>query len=198
MPILNSNFLFYFLSGFLLFNAFIVITAQHSVFSLLFLILCFLCTSFLLFLGLVFLIVYVGAIAVLFLFAVMMLNAKQQNLAKNFVKYLPAGIMFGLSFVAPLIYQISNVYNNIDKPLNYEKLYANSILSWVELIDSTSEFESYGLVLYSYFILQFLLVGLILLLVVIGVVYLINTFNTQQVINQSIFKQLSVKTSFFS
>ena len=128
----------------------------------------------------------------------MMLNAKQQNLAKNFVKYLPAGIMFGLSFVAPLIYQISNVYNNIDKPLNYEKLYANSILSWVELIDSTSEFESYGLVLYSYFILQFLLVGLILLLVVIGVVYLINTFNTQQVINQSIFKQLSVKTSFFS
>lgn len=204
MPILNSNFLFYFLSGFLLFNAFIVITAQHSVFSLLFLILCFLCTSFLLFLleceflGLVFLIVYVGAIAVLFLFAVMMLNAKQQNLAKNFVKYLPAGIMFGLSFVAPLIYQISNVYNNIDKPLNYDKLYANSILSWVELIDSTSEFESYGLVLYSYFILQFLLVGLILLLVVIGVVYLINTFNTQQVTNQSIFKQLSVKTSFFS
>jgi NADH-quinone oxidoreductase subunit J len=67
---------------FLVISAFMVVLAQHPVFSLLFLVLSFLFSSFILFilecefLALMFIIVYVGAIAVLFLFAVMMLESK--------------------------------------------------------------------------------------------------------------------------
>lgn len=202
MHSLNPDLLFYLFSGILVFSAAMVVIAQHAVFSLLFLILSFLCSTFLIFLleceflALVFLIVYVGAIAVLFLFVVMMLNTKLQNLSRNLIKYLPAGLVFGLSFLIPIIYQISGSFKSGTLIDEFQYTYTETI-SWFDLIDSSSEIEGYGQILYSYFILQFLLVGLILLLVLVGVVYLINTFNTRRTTNQSAFKQLSVKSNFF-
>jgi NADH-quinone oxidoreductase subunit J len=200
MSNLSPDFLFYSFSGILVFSAATVVVAQHAVFALLFLILSFLCSTFLIFLleceflALIFLIVYVGAIAVLFLFAVMMLNTKLQDLSRNLLKYLPAGLVFGLSFFIPVFYQISNSFKSFVLK-NSQTIYN---IGWFDLVDSISEMESYGQILYSYFILQFLIVGLILLLVLIGIVYLINTFNAKQTTNQSTFKQLSVKSSFFS
>lgn len=197
----NIDLMFYLFSGILVFSTIMVIVAQHAVFSLLFLILSFLCSTFLIFLleceflALIFLVVYVGAIAVLFLFAVMMLNTKFYNLSRNLLKYLPAGLVFGLSFLIPVIYQIMSSFNN--ESLNFESFHLTRNISWFDVIDSSSEVENYGQILYSYFILQFLVVGLILLLVLIGVVYLINTFNTRQTTNQSTFKQLSVRSNFF-
>lgn len=198
---LNPDLFFYLFSGILVFSTVMVVVAQHAVFSLLFLILSFLCSTFLIFLleceflSLVFLIVYVGAIAVLFLFAVMMLDTKLHNLSKNLLKYLPAGLIFGLSFLIPVIYQVSGSLNS--GVLTFDSFQSNYNIDWFDLIDSSSEVEGYGQILYSYFILQFLLVGLILLLVLIGVVYLINTFNTRRTTNQSTFKQLSIKSNFF-
>ena len=77
-----------------------VIVAQHPIFSLLFLVGSFIFSALLLFilecefLALLFIVIYVGAIAVLFLFAVMMLDAKLQNLSRNVLRYVPVGFLF--------------------------------------------------------------------------------------------------------
>ena len=195
---LSANLVFYFFSGVLVFSAIMVIIASHSVFSLLFLVLSFLASSFLLFmlecefLALIFIVIYVGAIAVLFLFAVMMLDAKLQNLTRNVFRYLPVGFLFALGFLAPVLYQLSSGVNGNTSLVNQ-----NSHINWYDLLDSTSDVEVYGQVLYSYFALQFLVVGLILLVVLIGVVYLTNTYTSNRTVDQSTYKQLSVSSKFF-
>jgi NADH:ubiquinone oxidoreductase subunit 6 (subunit J) len=75
-------------------------------------------------------------------------------------------------------------------------MYVNKYQNWYDLIDSTNDISVYGQVLYSYFVLQFLVAGLILLLVLIGVVYLTNTFE-KHTIQQSSFKQLSRSSKVF-
>ena len=195
---LSANLLFYFFSGVLVFSAIMVIVASHSVFSLLFLVLSFLVSACLLFmlecefLALIFIVVYVGAIAVLFLFAVMMLDAKLQNLARNIFRYMPVGFLFALGFLAPILYQVST---GVVESRSF--VTQNSYVNWYDLIDSTSDVDVYGQVLYSYFVLQFLVVGLILLVVLIGVVYLTNTYTSNRTVDQSTYKQLSVSSKFF-
>ena len=195
---LSANLLFYFFSGVLVFSAIMVVVASHSVFSLLFLVLSFLASAFLLFmlecefLALIFIVVYVGAIAVLFLFAVMLLDAKLQNLSRNFFRYLPVGFLFALGFLVPMLYQVSfSISDNSSVSIN------STYVNWYDLIDSTSDVDVYGQVLYSYFVLQFLVVGLILLVVLIGVVYLTNTYTSNRTVDQSTYKQLSVSSKFF-
>jgi NADH-quinone oxidoreductase subunit J len=195
---LSANLLFYFFSGVLVFSAIMVIVASHSVFSLLFLVLSFLASAFLLFmlecefLALIFIVVYVGAIAVLFLFAVMMLDAKLQNLARNLFRYLPVGFFFALGFLVPVLYQISSGTGE-----SATFFTQSSYVNWYDLLDSTSDVDVYGQVLYSYFVLQFLVVGLILLVVLVGVVYLTNTYTSNRTVDQSTYKQLSVSSKFF-
>ena len=100
----GSNILFYLFSIFLVISAFMVVVAQHPVFSLLFLVASFIFSAFLLFLleceflALLFLVVYVGAIAILFLFSIMMLESKLNNLSKNSTKYVPVGFVFFFFF----------------------------------------------------------------------------------------------------
>lgn len=195
---LSANLVFHFFSGVLVFSAIMVIVASHSVFSLLFLVLSFLASAFLLlmleceFLALIFIVVYVGAIAVLFLFAVMMLDAKLQNLTRNVFRSLPVGFLFALGFLAPVLHQLSSGVNG-----NISLFTQNSHTNWYDFLDSTSDVEIYGQVLYSYFALQFLVVGLILLVVLIGVVYLTNTYTSNRTVDQSTYKQLSVSSKFF-
>lgn len=195
---LQANLLFYFFSGVLVFSSIMVVLASHSVFSLLFLVLSFIASAFLLlileceFLALIFIVVYVGAIAVLFLFAVMMLDAKLQNLTRNLFRYLPVGFLFALGFLVPVLFQTSSKIPATTNPA-VESIYVN----WYDLTDSTLDIEVYGQVLYSYFVLQFLVVGLILLVVLIGVVYLTNTYTSNRTVDQSIYKQLSVSSKFF-
>jgi NADH-quinone oxidoreductase subunit J len=195
-----SNLLFYTFSVALIFSAVMVILSQHSVFSLLFLVSCFVFSSCLLFLleceflALLFIVVYVGAIAVLFLFAIMMLESKQINLSRNSIKYFPVGIVFSLGLLFPIL-NIINI-NFEDTSFIFSSFYLNNYTNWYDLIDSTNDVNVYGQILYSYFVLQFLVAGLILLLVLIGVVYLTNTFekHTKQ---QSQFRQLSRKAKIF-
>jgi NADH-quinone oxidoreductase subunit J len=188
-------------SIFLVTSAFMVIISRHPVFSLLFLVASFMFSSCLLFLleceflALIFIIVYVGAIAILFLFAIMMLETKFNDLSRNVIKYLPVGVFFGIGFLSVILYEI-----NLTFDLNpYEKLtFNNNYQNWYDLIDSITDVEVYGLVLYSYFVLQLLVVGLILLVVLIGVVYLTNTYSIdEQTLEQSSFKQLARESKFF-
>jgi NADH-quinone oxidoreductase subunit J len=196
----SPNLMFYIFSIALVICALMVVVSQHPVFSLLFLVASFLSASVLLFLleceflALLFIVIYVGAIAVLFLFAIMMLESKLSNLSRNMMKYVPVGFLFGFFLLIPLLSQIWSQY---DQNVYSDSFYFNNYQNWYDLIDSTSDIEVYGQVLYSYFVLQFLVAGLILLLVLIGVVHLTNNFNSPQKTEQSIFKQISRDSTFF-
>jgi NADH-quinone oxidoreductase subunit J len=196
---MGSNVLFLLFSSFLILSALMVVLSKHPVFSLLFLVGCFIFSSYLLFLleceflALLFIVIYVGAIAVLFLFAIMMLESKSINLNKNITKYVPVGIFF---FIFLLLLLKEYVYY-FDNNLLANSFYVNPYQNWCDLIDSITDVEVYGQVLYSYFVLHLLIAGFILLLVLVGVVYLTNNFNNDQILEQSIFKQLSRNSRFF-
>jgi NADH-quinone oxidoreductase subunit J len=197
---MKSNMLFLLFSFFLILSALMVILSKHPVFSLLFLVGCFLFSSFLLFilecefLGLLFIVIYVGAIAVLFLFAIMMLESKSIHLSRNIMKYVPVGFFFVLFLLLPLLNEISSQFNN---NITINSFYLNKYQNWYDLVDSITDVEVLGQVLYSYFVLHFLIAGFILLLVLVGIVYLTNTFNNDRVLEQSVFKQLSRNSKFF-
>ena len=197
---MNSNVLFLLFSFFLVLSSVMVILSNHPVFSLLFLVSCFLNSSLLLFflecefLALLFVIIYVGAIAVLFLFVIMMLESKAIDLSKNVIKYVPMGSFFILLLLIPIFdlinFEFDNSYMN--------SFYVNYYQNWYDLINSITDVEVYGKVLYSHYVVHFLVAGFILLLVLICVVYLTNNFNKTRKLEQSTLKQLSRNTNFFS
>ena len=123
---------------------------------------------------------------------VMMLDAKLQNLVRNLFRYLPIGFLFALGFLVPVLYHL--FYKTQE---TVTLLSQNRYINWYNLLDSTSEIEVYGEILYSYFVLQFLVVGLILLVVLIGVVYLTNKYTSNRTVDQSTYKQLSISSKFF-
>lgn len=196
---LNLNLLFYFFSISLVFSAVMVVISQHPVFSLLFLVASFIFSAFLLFilecefLALLFIVVYVGAIAVFFLFAIMMLESKFVNLSKNKIKYLPVGFVFSIILLIPLLNILNFYFTNTEITNSF---YFNKYQNWYDLIDTTHDITVYGQVLYSYFVVQFLVAGLILLLIILGVVYLVSSFE-KQTLQQSTFKQLSRTVKVF-
>ena len=197
---LNPNMLFYFFSWVLLFCSFMVTVVKHPVFSLLFLVSSFIVSAFMLFmldcefLAFVIIIVYVGAVAILFLFAIMMLETKSVDLYRNSMKHLPIGFFFGFILLSSFILEVSSSFkgNTIH---SYSSLYYPH---YYKLAGAVSDVEAYGKVLYSQFVLQFLVAGLILLVVLVGVVYLTNNYNVKkQRLDQAAFKQLARKSNFF-
>ena len=108
------NLLFYIFSSFALVSGIMVIEAKNPVHSVLFLILVFFnCAGLLLLLGLdffalIFLVVYVGAIAVLFLFVVMMLNIKLAEINEKRLRYLPIGGVLGFLFLLLIFLIVDN------------------------------------------------------------------------------------------
>lgn len=195
------SIIFFTFSIFLVISSFMVIISRNSVFSLLFLVASLLfsaCLLFLLeceFLALIFIIVYVGAIEILFLFSI----KKFKDLSENIIKYLPIGVFFGIGFLSVLLYY--EVNSNFEtNPYEYFsfRIYSHNWKDWVDLIDSLTDVEVYGVVLYSYFVLQLLVIGLILLVVLIGVVYLTNVYSIDEhTLEQSSFKQLARESKFF-
>jgi NADH-quinone oxidoreductase subunit J len=198
---LTSNSLFYFFSYSLVFSSIMVIVAQHPVFSLLFLVSSFIFSSFLLFLleceflALLFIVVYVGAIAILFLFAIMMLESKLINLSKNTIKYFPIGVIFSIFLLLPILNVIDSFFS-ANSELISDSFYVNNYQNWYDLIDSTNDVSVYGQILYSYFALQLLISGLILLVILLGVVSLTNSYE-KQTRQQSTFRQLSRTAKIF-
>ena len=99
---------FYLFGAGALLSSLIVITSKNPIHSIFALVVSFANVSILLillgveFLGLLFLIVYVGAIAILFLFVVMMLNIKLVELLDNATRYIPIGILIGIIFYIEL------------------------------------------------------------------------------------------------
>jgi NADH:ubiquinone oxidoreductase subunit 6 (subunit J) len=119
------NILFYFLSVLLGLSTLLVITSKHTVFSVIYLAMSFIFSSSLLFLleceflALLFLVIYLGAILVLFLFAVMMLESKSTNLLTNQVKYIPIGLTFSILLFGCFLTNVNLNYHRIESDFNY-------------------------------------------------------------------------------
>ena len=162
------NLLFYLFSFIMIASAFMVILSRNPVHSVLFLILCFFNSAgiFLIlgaeFLAFILVIVYVGAVAVLFLFVVMMLDVEFKSISSTVISYLPIGRTIGVIVLAELMLVLFtwkldySVTDNLS--ITTDKQYSNT--------------EIIGLVLYTDNILFFQLAGLILLASMIGAIVL--------------------------
>lgn len=187
------------------FSSLVVVFSKNTIQTLIFLVISFVLSTCILlaleceFLAFIFIVIYVGAIAVLFLFAVMMLEYKFVNKSKNYTFNIYLVFFFILFFLLPFLNVLYRYHLNSYK-INHYSTYiyscGSNYANWIDLIDTTSDIEVYGQLLYSYFVVEFLLVGLILLVVLIGVIYLTNLLRISSK-NQISFKQLSRRSKIF-
>lgn len=175
-------------------NSIMVISSQNSIHSVLFLVLNFVVAAGILlllereFMALIFLIIYVGAISVLFIFVVMMLDIKITGDRKDFIKYFPIGSLISVLFLFEMVYVIFGCFKeNPYKTSFYDSFYTN----WFTNLDTLNDIESLGQIIYTHFVIQFLVAGLILLLSVIAAVALTKNIRVNQPKKQSLFKQIS-------
>ena len=179
---------FYFFSIIAIFSSLMVITSRNTVNSVFFLILDFISVGCLFimvgaeFLGMIILIVYVGAVAVLFLFVVMMLNVAEQKQSWFIGKkstHIPAGLIISVLIFLELLVVVGG-WKQKDNLMSSNSLVLSNIPNTHQL----------GLVMYTDYILYFQLAGIILLLSMIGAILL--TFRKRSgVKKQSYFKQIS-------
>ena len=179
---------FYIFSFVMLLSSLMVISTKNPVHSVLFLILAFLNAAGIFvilhaeFLAMILIIVYVGAVAVLFLFVVMMLDIKTTIEKSNILQYMPIGLFIGFVFIAELVI----VLINTKLELSNMQILSNPLNKFAEL----SNTKAIGSVLYTDYILHFQLAGVILLVAMIGSIVLTLRERTG-VKRQSVAEQLS-------
>jgi NADH-quinone oxidoreductase subunit J len=159
---------FYLFSGVCIASALMVIASRNPVHSVLFLILAFVNAAglFLLlgaeFLAMILIVVYVGAVAVLFLFVVMMLDVDFAELRDGFLQYLPVGALIGIVLLAEILLVVGAWTIGGSTP----RVAAAPIPAGI------SNTEAIGLVLYTKYIYYFQAAGLVLLVAMIGAIVL--------------------------
>ena len=185
---------FYIFSAIAIVSAIMVTASKNTVHSVFFLILDFISISCLFimigaeFLGMIMLIVYVGAVAVLFLFVVMMLNVAQQKnqwfLSTQSSGHIPIGLIISTIIFFELIIVIGGWKY---KPELIEKINTQTL-------ENLSNTHSLGQILYTDYIHVFQISGMILLVAMIGAIVL--TFRQREgVKKQSYIKQISRERS---
>ena len=159
---------FYLFAGLCVASGFMVIASRNPVHSVLFLILAFVNASGLFvllgaeFIAMILVVVYVGAVAVLFLFVVMMLDVNFAELREGFLQYLPIGAVVGCIFLAELLLVLGawsiapTVPQSITAPIPTD----------------VSNTMALGLVLYTRYVYYFQIAGLVLLVAMIGAIVL--------------------------
>jgi NADH-quinone oxidoreductase subunit J len=159
---------FYLFAAVCVASAVMVIVSRNPVHSVLFLILAFVNASGLFvlmgaeFLGMVLIFVYVGAVATLFLFVIMMLDVDFAELREGFLEYLPIGVVVGGIFLFELLLTVGVWVINPGT--------AKSITAAIPA--NVSNTEALGLVLYTRYIEYFELAGMVLLVAMIGAIML--------------------------
>jgi len=186
---LAHSVFFYFFSIIAIFSAIMVTVSRNTVYSVFFLILVFVSISTLFimigaeFLGMIMLIVYVGAVAVLFLFVVMMLNVTEQPIKsskkKGIINNLSVGFIVGIIIFLELFIVLSGwKYKDTFVPL-----------SSIDPNLGITNTHAIGSVLYTDYIYLFQISGMILLVAMIGAITL--TFSKREnVKRQSYFEQI--------
>jgi NADH-quinone oxidoreductase subunit J len=161
---------FYLFSGIAIASALMVISSRNPVHSVLFLILAFVNAAALFlmmgaeFLAMILVIVYVGAVAVLFLFVVMMLDVDFAALREGFLQYLPLSALIGVVFLIELLLVVGGWA--IDPDLIHTP---TAVATGGEGITNT---QALGRVLYTQYFYFFQAAGLILLVAMIGAIVL--------------------------
>jgi NADH-quinone oxidoreductase subunit J len=159
---------FYLFAGVCVASAFMVIAAKNPVHSVLFLILAFVNAAGLFvllgaeFLAMILIVVYVGAVAVLFLFVVMMLDVDFAALREGFIHYLPVGAMVGIVFLVELLLVVGAWVIGPGLPQTIT----------APIPGGMTNTEALGLVLYTRYIYFFQAAGLVLLVAMIGAIVL--------------------------
>lgn len=182
--------LFIFIAFLILISIFLIIISPNPVYSVIFLVVSFLlinCLFLLLnldFLALMMTVVYAGAIAILFLFVVMMLNVKIiETSLFNLKKQLPLGILLILLFFFQIIFIL---FNLIQEKQNFEFLNLISY-SYFEYYTFNSNVKTLGYLIYNDLWFFFLIASLILLLAMLGAIAL--TLQKKQILRQQIYIQ---------
>jgi len=151
-------------------SAFMVIAAKNPVHSVLFLILAFFNAAglFILlgaeFLAMILVVVYVGAVAVLFLFVVMMLDVDFAELRQGFLQYLPIGALVGLILLVELVMVLGGALVTPET--------ASGFAAPTPPVEEVSNTAAIGRLLYTRYIFFFQTAGLILLVAMIGAIVL--------------------------
>jgi len=180
---------FYFFSSITVFSSVMVIVSRNTVYSVFFLILVFISISILFimigaeFLGMIMLIVYVGAVAVLFLFVVMMLNITEQitkkSSRKGFINNISVGSFVGIIIFLELLVVIGG--------WKYKSTFVS--LSNTNFNQTITNTHALGNILYTDYIHLFQISGMILLISMIGAITLIFT-KRENIKRQSYFRQI--------
>ena len=183
-----STILFYIFSSIIILSSIGVISSKNPVYAVLYLILAFLNSAILFlflnaeFLAMLLIVVYVGAVAVLFLFVVMMLNIRQEEKTIKFQKYTP----FTLFIFSIVFIELSYVFLIDDKYLIN--------LSNKENLSLNNNTVSLGNILYTEYALLFQMSGIILFVAMIGAIIL-TMRNRPGVKKQIIKDQVDTKKS---
>lgn len=128
-----SSILFYILAAVLLYSGVRVVLARHPVVAVLHLILGFFTAAMLWiligaeFLGLLLIVVYVGAVMVLFLFVVMMIDVVPESLRRGFRTFLPVGLVVGGLMVAEVAFVLGSAYLDTPAPAALPANYNNTL-----------------------------------------------------------------------
>jgi NADH-quinone oxidoreductase subunit J len=147
-----------------------VISARNPVHSVLFLILAFFNSAGLFvlmgaeFLAMILVVVYVGAVAVLFMFVVMMLDINFVELREGFLQYLPIGGVIGLVLLAELVIVVGGWTLAPDA--------AQTAAAPAPALDAVSNTRALGALIYTHYIYLFQAAGMILLVAMIGAIVL--------------------------
>ncbi len=181
--IINAIF-FYLFAGVCVASAVMVVTSRNPVHSVLFLILAFVNAAGLFvllgaeFLAMILIVVYVGAVAVLFLFVVMMLDVDFAELRQGFLSYLPVGALIGGILLAELLLVVGGW------------VIAPAARGTAAVAANVSNTQALGLVLYTKYVYFFEAAGLILLVSMIGAIVM-TLQHKPQVRRQNIANQVA-------
>lgn len=157
-------FIFYLFSAVTLLSAVAVVTVRNPIYSALFLILAFFSSAAIWilleaeFLGVVLVLVYVGAVMVLFLFVIMMLDIKIDTLKEGFIRYLPVGLLVAIAVAVEMILVMKSDVFKVDIP-DAAPLSVNNT-------------EALGEVLYTEYVLPFEIASVILVVAIIAAIVL--------------------------
>ena len=163
-------FFFYLFSAITIASAVMVIGARNPVHSVLFLILAFVNSAGLFvllgaeFLAMILIVVYVGAVAVLFLFVVMMLDVDFVELRQGFLSYLPIGALVGIVVLAELLLVVGGWAFAPGADI--------AVMTPIPPLDGVSNTAALGAILYTRYIYFFQASGMVLLVAMVGAIVL--------------------------
>ena len=195
-------FLFlYFFIIFGLFSSIMAIFSKNTIHSILFLILVFCNVTGLLlmlnveYLAMVFVIVYIGAIAVLFLFVVMMLNLKLLDRHDSLFKYLPVGGLISSLLLLELSFLYDNYATDSIFNSNFRQPFQDDYIDWLSMLTKSTNIQDLGQIMYTYYFIPFILSSLILLIAMVGSITLTLNDNVRSPKRQDLHVQINRKIS---